>query len=67
LKNALGDSILLSPDEEKKLDVVCRFDNTEGPFGLRVRNVYKRVTASGDSTTVERLGSDITWWAEGRH
>ncbi len=64
-KNSLRDDVALSPDEERRLEIVCKFGQSKGAFGIRVRNVYKRVSTSGDSVKVEKVADNVTWWAAG--
>jgi hypothetical protein len=63
VRNALDDQIRLSPDEAKTLEIVCRSDDGGAHFGIRVQNVYRRVSEAGDAVKVQRIGGDITWWA----
>jgi hypothetical protein len=62
LKNMVKDELSFSPDEEKELQIICKFENSaDGKFGLKIKSVYHRVGTNGDAVTLKKIAENIVW------
>ncbi len=62
IESLIDKSFTLNPDEEKDLAITCEFkEANEGPFSLRVKNIYRKVSSNRGGPKLDNVGKDLMW------